>query len=69
MPLNGHDLECRLVLRFAFKQMAKGNDFIAIDDIGDAFRYTGQNPSDETVRDMTDKARMFKSGSAEETGA
>ena len=46
--------------------MAKSNDFITVDEIGDTFRHAGQNPSEETVRDMADKARMLKGGSTEE---
>ena len=54
------------MLRFAFKKVAKSNDFITVDEIGDAFRHAGQNPSEDTIRDMVDKARMLKGGSTEE---
>lgn len=49
-----------LVLKFGFKKIAKKNDYIRIDNIGDAFRHSGQNPSEDTVKDMIEKAKSLK---------
>ncbi|CAF1607112.1 unnamed protein product [Didymodactylos carnosus] len=43
--------------------MAKKNDFIRIEEIGDAFRHSGQNPSTDVVKDMIDKAKTLKAPS------
>lgn len=40
--------------------MAKKNDYVRIEEIGDAFRHAGQNPSADTVKDMIDKATKLK---------
>jgi Ca2+-binding EF-hand superfamily protein len=40
--------------------MAKKNDYIRVDDVGDAFRHAGQNPNDDTIKDMIDKAKKLK---------
>ena len=40
--------------------MAKKNDYIQIEEIGDAFRHAGQNPSEDVVKDMIEKARAIK---------
>ncbi|CAF1386611.1 unnamed protein product, partial [Didymodactylos carnosus] len=47
-------------LKFGFKKVAKKNDFILIEEVGDAFRQSGQNPSTDTVKDMIDKAKNLK---------
>jgi hypothetical protein len=49
-----------LVLQFAFKKMSKKNDYIRIDDIADTFRHAGQNPSDDVVKALTDKAKRLQ---------
>jgi Ca2+-binding EF-hand superfamily protein len=49
-----------LVLKFGFKKIAKKNDYIRIDNIGDAFRHAGQNPTEDTVKDMIEKAKALK---------
>lgn len=49
-----------LDLKFGFKKMAKKNDFILIEEIGDAFRHAGQNPPEDVVKDMIEKARAIK---------
>ena len=40
--------------------MAKKNDFIRIEEIGDAFRHSGQNPPDDTIKDLIEKAKTLK---------
>lgn len=59
-------MECHSfsALKFAFKKVAKNNDFILIDDLGDTFRYAGQNPSNDVVKDMVEKARALKRSTA-----
>ena len=52
-----------LVLKYGFKKIAKSNDYIRIEDIGDAFRHAGQNPSEDIVKDLIEKARAMKLGS------
>ena len=48
------------MLKFGFKKIAKNTDSILIDDLGDAFRHAGQNPSHDVVKDMVEKARALK---------
>jgi Ca2+-binding EF-hand superfamily protein len=40
--------------------MAKKNDYILIEEIGDAFRHAGQNPAEDLVKDMIEKAKALK---------
>jgi Ca2+-binding EF-hand superfamily protein len=40
--------------------MAKKNDYILIDEIGDAFRHAGQNPAEDVIKDMVEKVRSLK---------
>ena len=40
--------------------MAKKNDYILIDELGDAFRHAGQNPADDVIKDMVEKVRALK---------
>jgi Ca2+-binding EF-hand superfamily protein len=49
-----------LVLKFGFKKIAKKEDVIRIEDVGDAFRHAGQNPSEDVVKDIIEKAKAFK---------
>lgn len=49
-----------LVLKYGFKKAAKKNEFISIHEIGDAFRHSGQNPAEDVVKDMIDKAIKLK---------
>lgn len=49
-----------LDLKFGFKKIAKKNDFILIDEMADAFRHAGQNPSEDVIKDMLEKARALK---------
>ncbi len=49
-----------LALKYGFRKMAKKNDYIRVDDVGDAFRHAGQNPNDDTIKDMIDKAKKLK---------
>ncbi len=49
-----------LALKYGFRKVAKKNDYIRIDEIGDAFRHSGQNPAEDTVKDMIDKATKLK---------
>lgn len=49
-----------LVLRHGFRKIAKKNDYIRVDELGDAFRQSGQNPPEDTVKDMIDKANKLK---------
>lgn len=49
-----------LDLKFGFKKMAKKNDYILIEEMGDAFRHSGQNPSEDVIKDMVEKARALK---------
>ena len=46
--------------------MAKKNDFIRIDEIGDAFRHSGQNPTEDIIKDMTEKAKLLKISNRQE---
>ena len=50
----------RLVLKYGFKKVAKKSDTIRVDDIGLAFRHAGQNPSENTIKDMIEKAKALK---------
>lgn len=54
--LNFPDLD----IKFGFKKVAKKNDFIRIEEIGDAFRHAGQNPTEDIVKDMVEKAKAIK---------
>jgi hypothetical protein len=36
------------------------NDHIRIDDIGLAFRQSGQNPAEDTIKDLIEKAKALK---------
>ncbi|CAF1152153.1 unnamed protein product [Adineta ricciae] len=54
------DETSRELLKFGFKKIAKKNDYIRIESIGDAFRHSGQNPSEDTVKDMIEKAKSLK---------
>jgi hypothetical protein len=47
-------------LKFGFKKMAKTNDYILIEEMGDAFRHAGQNPSEDVVKDMVERAKAIK---------
>ena len=38
--------------------MAKKNDYILIEEIGDAFRHSGQNPTEDIIKDMVEKGRV-----------
>lgn len=49
-----------LVLKHGFKKVAKKNDFIHIPEIGDALRHSGQNPTEDTIKDIIDKANKMK---------
>lgn len=49
-----------LVLKYGFRKVAKKNEFIHIAEIGDAFRHSGQNPAEDLVKDMNDKAIKLK---------
>jgi Ca2+-binding EF-hand superfamily protein len=40
--------------------VAKKNDYILVGDIGNAFRHSGQNPTDDTIKDMIDRANKLK---------
>jgi len=53
-------------LKFGFKKMAKKNDSILIEEIGDAFRHAGQNPSEDVVKDMVEKAKGLKKPNPDE---
>ncbi|CAM4935066.1 unnamed protein product [Rotaria socialis] len=63
---NGFDEEqildetSREYLKYGFKKVAKKNDFIRIEELGDAFRQSGQNPSEDVVKDIIEKARAIK---------
>ncbi|CAF0862954.1 unnamed protein product [Rotaria sp. Silwood1] len=54
------DETSREYIKFGFKKVAKKNDFIRVEEIGDAFRHAGQNPSEDIVKDMIEKARAIK---------
>ncbi|CAF5192268.1 unnamed protein product, partial [Rotaria magnacalcarata] len=54
------DETSREYLKYGFKKVAKKNDFIRIDELGDAFRQSGQNPSEDVVKDIIEKARAIK---------
>ncbi|CAF5199661.1 unnamed protein product, partial [Rotaria magnacalcarata] len=47
-------------LKVGFKKLAKKNDYIRIENIGDAFRHSGQNPTEDIIKDMTEKAKAIK---------
>ena len=49
-----------LALRFGFKKVSKKADNIRVEDIGLAFRQSGQNPTEDTVKDMIEKAKTLK---------
>ena len=49
-----------LVLKYGFRKVAKKNEFIHIAEVGDAFRHSGQNPAEDLVKDMIDKANKLK---------
>jgi Ca2+-binding EF-hand superfamily protein len=49
-----------LALKYGFRKVARKNDYIRIEEIGDAFRQAGQNPADDTIKDMIDKATKLK---------
>ncbi len=49
-----------LVLKYGFRKVAKKNDYIRLEEIGDAFRHAGQNPPDDIIKDMIDKATKLK---------
>jgi Ca2+-binding EF-hand superfamily protein len=40
--------------------MAKNKDYILIEEMGDAFRHAGQNPSEDVIKDMVEKAKAVK---------
>ena len=40
--------------------MAKKNNFILLEEMGDAFRHSGQNPSEDVIKDMMEKAKAAK---------
>lgn len=40
--------------------MAKKNNFILLEEMGDAFRHAGQNPSEDVIKDMMEKAKAAK---------
>lgn len=40
--------------------MAKKNDYIHIEEIGDAFRHSGQNPTEDIIKDMIERAKKLK---------
>lgn len=54
-------------LKFGFKKMAKKNDYILIEELGDAFRHAGQNPPEDVIKDMVEKARLIKKPTQSET--
>jgi Ca2+-binding EF-hand superfamily protein len=49
-----------LVLKHGFRKVAKKNDYILVEEIGNAFRHSGQNPTEDVVKDMIDKANKLK---------
>lgn len=56
-----------LVLKHGFKKVAKKSDYIRIDDIGAAFRHSGQNPTEDTIKDMIEKAKQLKKAQLRES--
>ncbi|CAF0943175.1 unnamed protein product [Rotaria sordida] len=54
------DESSRELLKFGFKKVAKKNDYIRIEEIGDAFRHSGQNPPEDVIKDMIEKAKTLK---------
>jgi Ca2+-binding EF-hand superfamily protein len=40
--------------------MAKKNEYILVEELGDAFRHAGQNPSEDVVKDMIERAKALK---------
>ncbi|CAF0915651.1 unnamed protein product [Rotaria sordida] len=54
------DETSREYLKFGFKKVAKKNDYIRIEEIGDAFRHAGQNPPEDVIKDMIEKATALK---------
>ncbi|CAF0828324.1 unnamed protein product [Adineta steineri] len=54
------DETSRDLLSFGFKKIAKKNDYIRIETIGEAFRHSGQNPTEDTIKDMIEKAKLLK---------
>ena len=48
------------MLKHGFRKVAKKNDYILIGDIGNALRHSGQNPTDDTIKDMIDRATKLK---------
>lgn len=57
----------RELLKHGFKKIAKKNEYIRIDDVGLAFRQSGQNPTEDIIKDMIDKARQLKQAQLRET--
>lgn len=49
------------MLKFAFKKVAKKNDYIRMEELGDTFRHAGQNPPEDVIKDMVEKAKALKS--------
>lgn len=49
-----------LALRFGFKKVSKKADNIRVEDIGLAFRQSGQNPTEDSVKDMIEKGKLLK---------
>ncbi|CAF3169340.1 unnamed protein product [Rotaria socialis] len=54
------DESARELLKVGFKKLAKKNDYIRIEDVGDAFRHSGQNPTEDVIKDLTEKAKAIK---------
>ncbi|CAF1272045.1 unnamed protein product [Rotaria sp. Silwood1] len=54
------DESSRELLKHGFKKVAKKNDYIRIEEIGDAFRHSGQNPTEDIIKDMIEKAKTLK---------
>ena len=47
-------------LKFGFNKMAKKNNYILIEEMADAFRHAGQNPPEDVIKDMVEKAKALK---------
>jgi Ca2+-binding EF-hand superfamily protein len=47
------------VLQYAFKKVAKTEDFIRLDELPDAVRHAGQNPSEDVVQTMIERAKVL----------
>jgi Ca2+-binding EF-hand superfamily protein len=47
-------------MRYGFRKLAKKNEYIRTEEIGEAFRHSGQNPSEDVIKDMMDKAKKLK---------